>query len=82
MTAVFTDSTRTVVSDERDASIIKVRYVSGPAVSLGNNRFKIDRDHPAWKNPRRQGSVMLCAEAPSDNRFKETVQEIEIRVID
>lgn len=82
VTAVFTDSTRTVVSDERDTSIIKVRYVSGPAVSLGNNRFKIDRDHPAWKNPRRQGSVMLCAEAPSDNRFKETVQEIEIRVID
>lgn len=82
VTAVFTDSTRTVVSNERDASRINVKYVSGPAVSLGNNCFKIDRSHPTWRNPRRQGSVMLCAEASSDNRFKETVQEIEIRIVE
>ena len=76
--AVFTDSTRTVPSDMRDNSLIDVKYVSGPAISLGNNRFRVDRNHPTWKNPRRRGSITLCAEAPSDCRFKETVQEIEI----
>lgn len=76
--AVFTDSTRTSRSDIRDNSLISVKYISGPAISLGGNRFRVDRDHPTWTNPRRRASITLCAEAPSDDRFKETVQEIEV----
>ena len=76
--AVFSDSTRTELSSMRDKSLIDVKYVSGPAVPLGNNCFCVDRGHPTWKNPRRRGRITLCAEAPSDTAFKETVQEIEI----
>lgn len=80
LTAVFTDSTRTVINNRRDNSIIEIKYVSGPAISLGNNRFRVDRYHPTWRNPRRRASITLCAEAPSDKRFKETVQEIEVLI--
>lgn len=57
---------------------ISVKYICGPAISLGGNRFRVDRDHPTWRNPRRRAIITLCAEAPSDDRFKETVQEIEV----
>ena len=80
LTAVFTDSTRTVIDEGRDNSIIEIKYVSGPAISLGNNQFRIDRNHPTWRNPRRRASITLCAEAPSDKRFKGTVQEIEVLI--
>ena len=78
LSAVFTDSTRTALADNRDNSIIEVKYVSGPAVSLGGGHFRVDRNHPTWRNPRRRARVTLCAEAPSDERYKETVQEIEV----
>ncbi len=80
MTAVFTDSTRTLLSGERDNSLVRVRYVSGPAREVGANRFVVDRKHPTWKNPRRRGKITLCAEAPSDSVYKGVVQEIEVTV--
>lgn len=74
---VFTDSTRTQCLSVRQTPV-SVKYVSGPAISLGNNRFRVDREHPTWKNPRRRACVTLCAEAPGDPHYKETVQEIEV----
>lgn len=62
--AVFTDSTRTERSDMRDNSLISVKYICGPAISLGGNRFRVDRDHPTWRNPRRRAIITLCAETP------------------
>ena len=74
---VFTDSTRTKTVNSRPNDIIQIKYVSGPAIVLDDGTFRIDRNHPTWDNPRRRGRITLCAEAPSDKRFKETVQEIE-----
>lgn len=80
LSASFCDSTRTVRDTSRPDNIIRIRYVSGPAVETGRNTFRIDRSHPTWNNPRRRGKITLCAEAPGDDRFKETVQEIEITI--
>lgn len=80
ISAVYCDSTRTSYNKGHDNSKIAVRYISGPATDLGNNRFRVDRNHPTWDNPRRRGKITLCAEAPSDSIYKETVQEIEITV--
>lgn len=77
---VFTDSTRTKTVNSRPNDIIQIKYVSGPAIVLDDGTFRIDRNHPTWDNPRRRGRITLCAEAPSDKRFKETVQEIEVLV--
>lgn len=78
MEAAATDSTRTMtVPTQRQ---VEVRYVSGPAIPLGDNRFRIDRSHPSWHNPRRAGKITLCAELPGDAEYKEAVQEIEVTV--
>lgn len=76
--AIFTDSTRTQADNSQAARPVMIKYISGPAIQLGNGRFKVDRDHPTWKNPRRSSKVTLCAESPSTSTHKETVQEIEI----
>lgn len=78
--AVFTDSTRTVLDQRHSTGSLKVRYVSGPARAVNDSVFEIDIDHPTWRNPRRKGRVTLCAEAPADGDWKETVQEIEITI--
>lgn len=77
--AVFTDSTRTSKTAGMQTPI-KVRYVSGPAEAVNDSTFRVDREHPTWRNPRRRAKVTLCAEAPSDTIYKETVQEIEVTI--
>ena len=54
--------------------------MSGPAEAVNDSTFRVDREHPTWRNPRRRAKVTLCAEAPSDTIYKETVQEIEVTI--
>lgn len=78
--AVFTDSMRQKIDHRHNHGTIKIRYVSGPAVTVDDSTFRVDRDHPTWNDPRRRGKVTLCAEASSDSAFKESVQEIEVTI--
>lgn len=77
--AVFTDSLRTTADTSRPTPIT-VKYVSGPATAVNDSTFRVDRNHPTWTDPRRRAKITLCAEAPSDSVYKETVQEIEITI--
>lgn len=82
LTAVFTDSLRRHVDKRHLSRPVRIRYVSGAAVALDDTTFRIDRNHPTWKNPRRMGKVTLCAESPSTDEYKEAVQEIEVTISD
>ncbi|MCD8235573.1 MAG: hypothetical protein LUD00_02730 [Prevotellaceae bacterium] len=78
VSATFTDSLHISKDASQAKRPIIIKYVTGPAVALGNGKFKVDRNHPTWKNPRRSGKVTLCAESPATATHKESVQEIEI----
>ncbi len=80
MKAIFTDSLRTCASSTADSRPIRIRYVSGPAVAINDTTFRVDPTHPTWTNSRRRGKITLCAEAPADSIYKETVQEIEVNI--
>lgn len=76
--AVFTDSLRSCQAAGMEGRPVIIRYVSGPAIQTGNGTFSVDRRHPTWSNPKRRGRVTLCAESPSTEIYKETVQEVEV----
>lgn len=77
--AVLTDSTKTRILPTPPGLRLRVKYVCGPCEVINDTTFRVRRDHKAWGNRRREGVVYLVAEAPADARYKECVQEIEIK---
>ena len=79
--AVFTDSLRCQKVKDPDRRKAVVHYVSGPAIEIAPGKFKVDRSHPTWNNPRRRGKITVAAEAPHSATHKAAVQEAEISVL-
>ena len=80
--AFFTDETHEQASDAHASSQPIVRWISGPAIALGNGRFRLDRTRLGTKeSPQtRWGGITLCAEAPGDAEYKSAVCELNLSV--
>lgn len=78
--AVLVDSLhRKVLSKEEK---IDVEFVSGPVKVVNDTTFAVDRNYLSWSNPRRGKSIYLAATLRGNERYKGSVQEIEIRILD
>lgn len=80
--AAFTDSLRLGKDPAMPARPVRFGLACGPAVQVNDSTFRVDRRHPTWDSPRRRGSVTLFAETPATKDYKETVTEIEVRIIE
>ena len=77
---LFTDETRSKLSDDHADVKPRVVLISGPAIQTGDYTFTIDKDY-FGKDPRRLWSgVTVCIEADGDDRYKSAVQELNIQV--
>ncbi len=80
--AFFTDESHEKASEAHAATRPIVRWISGPAIELGNGRFRLDRSRlgtnessqPRW------GGITLCAEALGDGEYKSAVAELNLKI--
>lgn len=77
---LFTDETRSRISDDHADVKPRVVLVSGPAIQTGDYTFTVDPDY-FGKDPKRLWSgVTVCIEADGDDTYKSAVQELNIQV--
>ncbi len=79
--AVFTDSThRRATANSSRKQKIRTTKINGPVKQLDDTTFAVDFYRMGMDNPRRTGDIWLFAHADEDSRFKNTVQQINIRI--
>ncbi|MCF0185172.1 MAG: hypothetical protein HUJ98_01630 [Bacteroidaceae bacterium] len=77
---VFVDSTRTSLAHRHQDASIVVKRVCGPVKVIDDSTMRVDFYRMGMNNPKRTWGIVLAAEAPSDCRYKEAVQQIEIKI--
>jgi len=78
--AVFVDTTHNAYAEKHPAILPTVKRICGPVKVVNDTTFKVDFYRMGMNNPRRTWDMVLCAEAPGDATFKESVQQIEIKL--
>ena len=78
--AVFTDSTRNNLTDRHQNAVPVVKRICGPVKVINDTTFRVDFYRMGMNNPKRTWDMVLCAEVPGDKEYKETVQQIEIKL--
>lgn len=78
--AVFVDTTHNALAGSHPAAQPAVKRICGPVKVVNDTTFKVDFYRMGMNNPRRTWDMVLCAEAPGDDTFKESVQQIEIKL--
>lgn len=79
--AVFTDSShRQMVANASANRKIQITKINGPVKQVNDTTFIVDFYRMGMNNPRRTGDIWLFAHAEEDNRFKNVVQQINIRI--
>ena len=76
----FVDSTRNRSCDAHADVKPRVVLISGPAVQIGENRFKVDTDYFGRDPERMWRGITFCVEADGDAQYKCAVQEINVTV--
>lgn len=76
----FTDSTRSVRTDEHAAGAIRIDCVCGPVEKVDDTTFVLSFSRIGMDNPRRSGGITLVASHPGDKVYKGVVQELEMKV--
>ena len=76
----FTDSTRTLPSDNHASVRPRVTILSGPVIQTGDYTFRFDPDYFGFDPRRLWSGITLCIEAPGDDTYKSAVQELNIRL--
>lgn len=77
---VFTDSTRTALTDRHATVRPRIVLLSGPAIQTGEYTFQVDPDYFGRDSNRLWTGITLCIEADGDDRYKSAVQELNIQI--
>jgi hypothetical protein len=80
ISAVFTDSLHRQASPDYSANNIVIEKINGPVKKVNDTTFVLDFYRMGLNNPRRTGDIWLMAHCPEDNRYKNAVQQINIRI--
>nr|WP_239063729.1 serine hydrolase domain-containing protein [Bacteroides sp. 51] len=80
LSAAFTDTLRTVVSDEHAQGKIRISRICGPVKQMNDTTFQIQFYRMGLNNPRRTGEIVLLAENDGDEQYKSTVQQLSLRI--
>ncbi len=76
----FVDAARSSASDAHAAVRPRVVLISGPAIQTGEYTFRYDPDYFGFDPKRMWSGITLCLEAEGDDRYKSTVQELNIQL--
>lgn len=77
---VFTDETRTTLTESHASSRPRLVLISGPAVQTGEYTFRYDPDYFGYDPARLWSGITLCIEADGDDRYKSAIQELNIHL--
>lgn len=77
---VYVNEGRNTIALRHPASLITVKRVCGPVKVINDTTFMVDFYRMGMNNPRRTWGMVLAAESHSDKIFKETVQQLEIKL--
>ena len=78
--AVYTDSTRTGPARQHSSRHATISVISGPAQVLNDSTIRIVPYECGMDNPRRSYTVWLVATGEGDEKYKSSVQPIELRL--
>ena len=76
----FVDQTRNRSCDAHADVKPRVVLISGPAVQIGENRFRVNADYFGKDPSRLWRGITFCVEAEGDAQYKCAVQEINVTV--
>lgn len=80
LSAAFTDTLRTIFSDEHAQGKIKISRICGPVKQVNDTTFKVQFYRMGLNNPKRTGDIVLLAENAGDEQYKSTVQQFSLRI--
>lgn len=80
LSAAFTDTLRTMFSDEHAQGKIKISRICGPVKQMNDTTFKVQFYRMGLNNPKRTGDIVLLAENEGDAQYKSTVQQLSLRI--
>lgn len=76
----FTDSTHNNLSDNHPDIKPSIKRICGPVKVINDSTFRVDFYRIGINNSKRSWDMVLCAEAPGNRIYKESVQQIEIKL--
>lgn len=78
--AVYTDTLRNEYSSEHGNRPIRMSRICGPVEVVNDTTFTVRFYRMGLNNPKRTGSIYLMASVKQDDKYKSSVQQVEIRI--
>lgn len=80
LSAVYTDTLRQKLAGEHANTPIKVSRICGPVIKINDTTFSVRFYRMGLNNPKRTGDIWLMASSEGDGKYKNTVQQLNIRI--
>ena len=78
--AVYTDTLRSVYSDDHGKYPIRMSRICGPVKMVNDTTFMVNFYRMGLDNLKRTGGICLMASVVRDGEYKSSVQQVEIRI--
>jgi len=79
ISAVYSDSLRSKISDAHAKTKIDITKITGPVEKVNDSTFTIRFNRSGFDNPKRSNDIWLMAASEGDDTFKSSVQQFNMR---
>lgn len=80
LSASFTDSTRSQLSDRHTKGKIRIDRICGPIRKINDSTFKVQFYRMGANNGKRSNDIWLLASSLGDRTFKSSVQQLNLKI--